>query len=170
MTDQRKLIFGASALVLTLALAVFITYWVSTKSKSMVYVRSNELFEKFTYAQELEKKFQSMESQRKFYLDSLGIRLNSMRNASPAERMALQKEFLQKKDFFQNDNLQTVERFNKLIWKQLNQYLQQFCEKEGYSVVLGNDGSGAVLAGDKSHDVTEAAISYCNAQYTGAGK
>lgn len=160
-------------LTILLVAVAFTFYFLNTPK--IGHIRSPELFEKFQYKKELEAQLKLTQSARKQILDSLQLRLEIMRRqfqtsaSADAYREFEQSNagFQQKKQEFEEDDEQLIRKYNEEIWNQLNQYIQEYAEKEGYDYILGADGSGVLMAADKSHDLTEELINYCNKKYEG---
>jgi outer membrane protein len=53
------------------------------------------------------------------------------------------------------------------LWKQINEYVQQFGKENHYKVILGANGTGSLMYSDKALDITPELTSYINSRYAG---
>lgn len=57
------------------------------------------------------------------------------------------------------------QELSKKVWERLNPLLEQFGKEQQLQLVIGANGAGTVLYGDKDSDITEEAIRYVNEHY-----
>lgn len=57
------------------------------------------------------------------------------------------------------------QEMTKKIWERLNPQLEEFGKEHNYNLIIGANGAGTVLYGDKKFDVTEDAINFINKKY-----
>jgi outer membrane protein len=90
------------------------------------------------------------------------------------EKMALfqtRKEvFLEKRESFQESNDEMTKQFDEQIIKQINQYVKNYGERNGYKFIYGSDGSGNIMYADSTLDLSNDIIKYINAEYKGKVK
>ncbi len=163
--------------VLVVGLLAMVVYLWKQQPK-IAYVRLNKVYEGFDLTKEVEKKYDAVSAARQNILDSMELQLKSLgrkietlkeneRKGLIMEFEAKRNEYLGKKQQFTADNDKTVEQYNEQIWKQLNQYLEDFGKEAGYSFILGAEGSGSIMYGESGKDVTEEVKVYVNKKYKG---
>ncbi len=162
---------------LSLLLGIGLGFWISTLSiEKTVYVDSSRVFSDFKMTQELNTRLSNTQETRQVILDSLELRVRQLsiqQNARPAD-LELQaslgqavEELRFKSDRFQEDNQRQLQTYQDQIWKQLNQYIGDFREMNGYAYVLGATGSGNLMAANPSLDITNEIIAFVNQRYEG---
>jgi outer membrane protein len=57
------------------------------------------------------------------------------------------------------------QEMTKKIWERLNPLLEEFGKQNNYEMIVGANGAGTVLYGNKENDVTEQAINFINKKY-----
>lgn len=159
--------------LLAIGISLFQAFTGHTK---IAYVNSNQVFAEFTLSQELKAKLDQTNEARKQVLDQLDRKIKGLASVLErnSQKMAVRDSLEQlvqtvayKREEYTQDNEQQAEKYNEQIWTQLNQYLQDYCDVEGIDALLGADGSGSLLAGDKALDHTEAVIQFINQRYRG---
>lgn len=137
----------------------------------VVYVDNLELFSGFHMKAELEKKYTEAEAQRKAILDSIyrDIKVNvEMKGISGSESIALMKrQFLMKKEQFDQENTQTRNDYNTKIWNQLNEYTREYGKEQGYDFILGANGQGVLMYANELKNITPDLIRYVNQKFDG---
>jgi outer membrane protein len=71
---------------------------------------------------------------------------------------------------FEDDNQALKREFDQEIYKQLNQYMKEFGEKNGYRFILGAEGSGVLMYANEGYNVSEQVIKHINERYQGGAK
>lgn len=171
----RQAIVWGSGLLLT---GIFIGWGLSQLNReTTVYVNSAQVFSEFHLTKELNGKLSNTQQSRQAILDSMKIQVRSLdrqlqrspRNTTILDSLAQMADVLRlKSEQFQTDNQRQLETYNQQIWAQLNQYIQDYRQEQGYSFVLGATGNGNVMAAMPDKDITEAVIAYVNERYAGS--
>jgi len=154
---------------------------ISSKIQKIAYVDLKEVYNDFKMTKELESSLTNVQAQRKRVLDSLGLRLQlfakSIDNTPEKERTskmqqleAGKQEYFAQKQQFDQDDQNTVRKYNEEVWKQLNQYVKEYGKEHHYTYVLGGDGTGALMYGDDAVNITNEAKVYVNSRYKGGVK
>jgi len=120
------------------------------------YVDNTKLFQGFDEQQELAKKLEREVMLQNDRFDSL--RSVYVANGQPLEELRQQLRLEEE----QRSNMYT-----DLIWKRLNQYTREYGEQEGYSYILGANGSGSLMYAGEDNDITEEVLAYANKKYAG---
>lgn len=155
-----------SAILSVIALLGIIWFITQTKKEKIVYVNNTELYENFKGKKLLEHKLQQNLEGQKNMIDSLQLVLTSI---NPEKE---QKKYKQQVELFNNVNrsyqINLQEQRNTFIEQILNEiniYISDFGKENGYSIILGVNGSGNVVYGKEKIDVTKEAIQYINSKY-----
>jgi len=145
--------------------------------KKTGYVLINDLYSKFELQKEYTQKFERTKNERQKILDSLAINLRILANQIQEEKMKdkeridaynYQREaYLQKQKTFEEDNAQLVKQYDEQILNQLNQYVKEYGERNGYDYIFGNDGNGSLMYAYESDNVTPHVLSFINKKYQG---
>ncbi len=62
---------------------------------------------------------------------------------------------------------QLSEQYTADIWRQINQWVNEFGEQEGYDFVLGAAGNGSLMYANEANDITNKTILFVNKKYQG---
>jgi outer membrane protein len=139
-----------------------------------------QVFEGFSMKKEYENKFTAVKNARLKILDSLQLQLKLVANKLDQQNEKKQEDilefkngrdiFMQRKEQFENDNATLSAQYDQEILTQLNQYVKDFGEKNGYTYIFGNDGNGSLMYAEADNDLTKQIIEYVNGRYKGLGK
>ncbi len=169
--SYRKLI---TPLVVILAVA-FCIFWTLRSSKKIAYVNTIQLHESFKLKKELEEKFSKVQLARQNLLDSIKFRIQyiSIKGATLSEQEKqqvndLQRSYLYKEKEFSDENAATMQQYSDQIWKQINQYVDDYGKKHGYDLILGATGEGNIMFARPEDDITKDVSEYINRRYAGA--
>lgn len=163
--------------LLALAVSVYCLMAERFAAPNVVYVDLNKMHADFKLTSELEQKFKSSSLKRSSILDSISFDLQLLQKsivASPQKQELKDKYnslaalYSQRNETFETDNQNQASEYDKQIWAQLNQYVQDYRkENPQYKLILGVSGNGSVMAADKSYDISEDVIKYVNKRYEG---
>jgi len=176
----KKHAFKIIIIAVVAAILAFSVYGHFTKQKT-AYVDLTKLYDGFEYKKELEKKLIKVQEARQTILDSLELELKMMvaklktsinKDTSRLSAYStLKEEYLIKKEQYTTDNDETTTTYTSQIWKQLDQYVQNYGKEHHYTYIFGAEGSGAVMYASSSEDITDEVLLYVNKEYNGgAGK
>ena len=120
---------------------------------------------------------QQIKSTRKNITDSLEFDLKALAKQIQAEgqkdkakitEFELKKQrYFEKKKQFDDDNVAVGKQFDEQIIAQLNQYVKDYGEKNGYTYIFGADGSGFLMFSVEKKNITDAVKVYINERYKG---
>lgn len=135
------------------------------------------VYKEFDYKKEMEAKLIRTEEARKQVLDSLEFELRILsEEINAGEQKDKQKiqvyqrkgeDYMNKKKLFEEDNYMNKNKAEEQILNQLNQYVRDYGAKNNYSFIYGADGTGTIMYGDKTIDITEQVKVYVNEKYKG---
>src|ERR1700740_979976 len=138
---MKKVAGYIAVVVISVGLSVILNGAFSNSQK-IGWISLPEVFNKFEYKSELEKKFKLSEEARKKIVDSLEMNvkityktIQALQKADPElnAKFELQREtFMQKKEQLESENLNMRNDFNAQILNQLNQYVKDFGKENNY--------------------------------------
>lgn len=152
-----------------------VAYFSFTQRANTAYVNLSEIYNDFEMKKELEKQLENVHQKRKFFLDSLGANIQAMmptveKTNDPGIQLKLeqsQREYMIRQKQFEEDNANTTQMYQEQIWKQINQYINDYGETHDFEYILGADGSGSVMYARKANNITEDVKKYINEKYKG---
>jgi outer membrane protein len=172
-----KLIYKIIIIAAIAAILSLLVYQQFTKPKT-AYVDLTKLYDGFECKIELEKKLITVQEARQNILDSLELELKLMVTQMKTDATTdtsklskftdLKEEYLTKKEQYETDNEETSTLYTTQIWKQLNQYVQNYGKKNNYTYIFGAEGSGAIMYANSSEEITEDVLIYINEEYNGS--
>jgi Skp family chaperone for outer membrane proteins len=171
---KSKIILGTfSVLTILLATAVILMW---TGQPKVGYVNLKQVYEDFELKKELDGKLIDVQTSRQYILDSLKIELTSMNTAlqkpgaTDVEKQLFwdkRDEYLRLEQEFTSDNERLTRQYVETIWKRINEYATGYGKEHGYKLMIGGDGTGAVMFSSEDLDVTQDFLVYANANYKG---
>lgn len=172
--DKRNIIIGLLTLILTVVLVAVIF---KPGQEKTGYVELNKLFDEFKLKKELQGELEKIKTVRKNITDSLEFELKVMVKGIQAEGQkdkaklgefeVKRQQYMEKKKQFEDDNETVGKQFNDQIIGQLNQYVKDYGEKNGYDYIFGADGSGFLMFSKEKRNITEEVKKYINERYKG---
>ena len=174
---NRVLKYVIISLILTL---VVINVYMLVEKPKIAFVDLEKLYKEFTYKKELAVKLTSVQEKRKTILDSLEFELSILVNelkkteGKDKDKLGLyetkRETYLNKAKEFKEDNEAITNEYDEKIWRQLNQYVQDFGKEYNYKFILGAKGDGTIMYASESEDITDKLIIYVNNKYNGINK
>ncbi len=172
--QNRNLII--TSFIVIVATIVLVSY-MHTNEKKTAFINLKQVFEEFEYKKEMEGKLKAVQQERQKIIDSLEFELRLFAKQLESERKptnsdivlfeAKRDDLSRKQQQFEEDNTALIEKYDKQIIGQLNQYVADFGQKEGYKYIFGNDGNGNIMYGSESENVTSQVIKFINNRYKG---
>jgi outer membrane protein len=169
----RNIILGA-ALVFSVSAFVVVMYHNSEKT---VYVDMGKIYGEFKLSKELNKELEEVVKTRERITDSLYRVLKTqsqefMQKEKKTETemrllAKMEEEYLYKQKQFEEENRNASIACNEKIWNQINQYVMDYGKEKGYRFILGANGQGNIMYGDKEIDLTKELTNYINETYDG---
>lgn len=161
-----------------LLLGVFL-YAYKCSSEKTGYVNIYKVFSDFTYKKELHKEYSEVVKLRNLHTDSLKIQLQRLYDLVQTEkneklRGALILKLNTDEAYYQSKakeleemNKELMSEYDGRIYVQLNQYVKDFGDEQGYDFILGSDGNGNIMYSKPDKDLTEEVLAYINKRYQG---
>jgi Skp family chaperone for outer membrane proteins len=143
------------------------------------YVTNAKLYSEFQMSKELNIKMQQVQLARQSIMDSLAMKLNQLEKKIIAQEAnnqevdafhEMRNEYGLKQQQFGEDNKILAQQYQEQVSNQLNQYLKDFTDEQGYDYVFGATGDGSLMGAKDSYNVTDVVLSYANQRYKGASK
>jgi outer membrane protein len=141
------------------------------------YIIIQEVYNGFTMKIEMEKKYLQTTVARQKRIDSLQFELKSSAEIldkneknSDMEIQRFEKMrsgFLKQKQEMDEDNKNLMQQFDSEILVQLNQYVKDYGTDNGYEYIHGSNGSGALMFGNESKNISKSVLEFINAKYAG---
>src|ERR1035437_6758618 len=151
-------------LFILFALALYILY--TKENTKTAFVKNTDLYNEFSLKKELEAKLLTVKNQRKTILDSLLLQLKlssteleNSKDEKEIRKFQLKKQaYLTKQKEFDEDSQRLAEQYSQQIWKQLNQFVNDYGKEYGYSFIHGATGDGALMYAQDKYDITKELI------------
>lgn len=137
-----------------------------SQSKPSAYVNLNQVYKEFALTQELTEKYEFVKINRTSRLDSLEVEILKLDKSSDQYADFVNLYGAQQKAFSQEIDRLGLQ-YDDQIWKQINEYVEQFGSTSGYDLILGIKGEGNVMYGTQELNVTEEVLNYINRKYAG---
>lgn len=159
-----------------IALLVVVLFVSCSEKNKVGYINIQKVFSDFTYKKELEKELESVKNGRKFILDSMETNLKILNKRLREEKdnknlvaefQTLREIFLEKRERFEEEEVDMVKRYDEKIINQLNSYVKEFGSREGYSMILGANSTGNVMYADTALDLSGPVVKFINEKYKG---
>lgn len=175
---------GIALVALTIGLVSMLccgytTYRVRANEK-IAFVELQKVFDEFEMTKEYKSKLETVVLARKNITDSLGLDLTARSKALKQTQSPDQNKvqgFLYDKEYYQEkvkqmdeDNLALKRKYDSEINSQLNQYVKDYGQKNGYRFIYGAEGSGVLMYARETDNISEQVISYINERYKGKSK
>ncbi len=172
---MNKIIIAiTSILAITAFVISTIQYFTSPKT---AYVSTAELYNEFNLKKELEGRYLREQGQRNKELDSIKLQVQNrytelLNQKSPDKAQiqkfeALESWYYQKEEEIKEEDGRQAQDYTEQVWKQLNQYIKEYGDKESYTYLYGARGEGNLLYAKDSKNVTKELIEFVNARYEG---
>lgn len=163
--------------VVALLISGFTFFKNQDQVRKVAYVDVNKVIHGYSRTNEVKKEFEKQKAEFNTNKDSLFQAFKSNMIAFEQNKENLSKDNLAKKEkelelernqlnkysqaMQQKLQQKDVENMNILL-EDINQYLKVYGEQDGYDLILGANGSGNIMYGDKAIDITEVVINNLN--------
>jgi len=138
------------------------------------FVDIDKVFNEFELTKQKKAEYENTVNKRKEITDKEKLRLQQIAsklqaqkvpNKQEEEKFQIDREMLrQKLQSDEEQNRAMDDQYTSEIWKQLNQYMQDFQKDNGYTYVFIKSN----IIGDESKDVTKEALEFVNKKFKGA--
>jgi outer membrane protein len=134
------------------------------------YILTQKMFEEYNGTKEYRNKLKSMEFQQKNLLDSLSLVIKLMEGKVPEkspELLAKKTQYNKVYEQVYTYQQEEIERYNDQLWKQINQYVEEYGKANGYAFIYGANGTGNLMYADTTYNITPEVIRFINEKYAG---
>jgi outer membrane protein len=151
---ERVLLYATALLVL---FSAGYTVKLITEKKKIVYVDIGKLLDGY----KLKKDLEAESTQNLYRIKNVVDSLKMMQKAGAGPMV--DSQLATAEGAFNEYYSYSSQEISKKVWERLNPLLEQFGKDRKLELVIGANGAGTVLYGDKQADVTEEATRYVNA-------
>ncbi|MFI5136687.1 MAG: OmpH family outer membrane protein [Sphingobacteriales bacterium] len=176
---SRKLILKAGIILFLFTSAGALLQGCSGKQKTG-YVVIEEVFDSFQMKKEMQKKYEKTKAVSDKILDSLQFelqiiagRLDKEKTPEKQEVMKFEQkreELYKRKQKAEEDMHNLSKEYDKEIIAQLNQYVHDYGDQNGYVYIFGNDKNGTLMYARDAENITKPVLEYINLKYSGKEK
>ncbi|MGZ3862792.1 MAG: OmpH family outer membrane protein [Bacteroidia bacterium] len=173
----KKGIISLLAIIGIISVSVLVTYFFVKKNEiKLVYIDVNKVYNEFKLTKELDAKITTTQTIRKNIMDSLSMELESISRELSIKGnnkelqnvfMLKRQDYISKEKKFLEDNEAQVSMYNEQIFKQMNQYIDEYKKENNLDFILGASGNGYIMAATERLDITKLIIEYINEKYKG---
>jgi len=142
----------------------------------LAYIECIKVFEGFKLKKELEAELSRITAARRITLDTLKnvittlqLQLENSKTKSADQSKILSEINMYKGQFkeLETVNSNLADEYDTRIWKQLNQYIQDYADKKGFDIIFGAKGDATIMAAKIKYNKTDELIEYVNNKYDG---
>ncbi len=164
---RKKNILPLFNTVLLIAVLTFICLQHLNKKEHVVYVNNLELFEGFNMTKDMKAIGAKEFKKRAQELDSLYASLEPLPSNTLATKsnQELQKHIATKSKALQELKQKHFRTLNEKVWSRLHIYVKEYAQTNNYKVILGVNGSGNIIYGKPSINITNELLLYSNGKY-----
>lgn len=134
-------------------------------NKEIVYVDNQRLFDGFAMTKEMKVIGEREYNLRKTEIDSLYSMLQYVEENE--EREFLMKEFISKRESFEQFNEEFGYTESEKIWSRIKSYTKEFTNNREYKFIITCENSRNVLYADPELDITDELLLFINSKYEG---
>jgi len=137
------------------------------------YLVNEQVFEQFVGTKELSINLESLRSRHKSVLDSIAASIIVLKENPATDQQkieAQQQLYEQLYEGFSLEENKLSKEFTDKIWVQINQYVEDYGEKNEYTYIFGAMGNGVIMYAQNQENITENFIEYANSRYMGEAK
>jgi outer membrane protein len=162
--------------------SVSLTIYQLNRDQKFAIVDLAQLYNGFEMKKQLEGQMTNVVDIRQKNLDSMELALNILSRtiqgmnadadkesyeSKASEFEVRRQQYLSQQNAVAQDNDAMQQKYNEQIWKQLNQYVEDYGKANSIECIIGGDGSGNVMYSESALDLTDELVVYCNERYQG---
>lgn len=150
------------------------------KGEKVAYVDVSKLVKEFELSKTYQNEIDQNLNKQKAFIDSLTYQLSGVTEKLTLEQPggssyknleakidSLYERIKYVEEAFNMNTEKMVEKYNKEVFAQINQYIEEYGKEHNYSIILGAKGDGSILYGSDANDITTDVIDYINKSYLG---
>jgi outer membrane protein len=131
------------------------------RNENNAFIVNQRVFSEFVGKRELEKKLDGLKTNNNKLVDSLSRLIQ--RSKTSAEAQTYQSGIEDIKLMEQ----QLSDKYTADIWKQINQWVNEYGKQNGYDYVFGAVGNGSLMYAKEANDITNEVVLFINKKYQG---
>ncbi|MGH1337453.1 MAG: OmpH family outer membrane protein [Aureispira sp.] len=161
------------AFILILGVGISLLTIVYLQIPKTAYVDAVLLFEAFEGKKEMGQRLDQIARKQQQQLDSMQLEMKALEQAAEHSEVAkvrwikLQQYYGALQQEHQAEYYQKSQEYTTAIWKQINQYTQEYGQEQGYDYILGTAGQHTLLYGKEENNITAVVVDYINKKYAG---
>ncbi len=175
MSKQRLLKQTLLLIPALLAVALILGWGYPNNSPRIAYVSIQKLLYHYEGMQEAKVRFDQEKQEMLTQMDSLKLTwersLNTYQNDKDERMAAIAQQQEQHYRAYAQGIARKIEEKDKAMMQsvlnQVNSFIEKFAQEQGYDIILGTDGTGNLLYGNKEMDITETLTQAINQEYKG---
>ncbi|WP_405206222.1 OmpH family outer membrane protein [Aquimarina sp. LLG6339-5] len=172
----------ALPIALIALVASIASFFYLQSSSDLVYVDVNKLLDGYKRTKIVKAEFDEKAKTMKSNVDSLLANWQKELKTYEKERSGLSKKELELKQQLLGNKQQQINNYQQAVQKQLqeedkkvtqtvindiNDFVKEYGKKNGYKVIFGATGSGTIMYGEESADLTDKVLEELNAEFEG---
>ncbi|MEW7280855.1 OmpH family outer membrane protein [Aquimarina sp. 2201CG1-2-11] len=158
------------------------SFFFSQSSSELVYVDVNKLIEGYKRTKIVKAEFDKKATTMKANVDSLISDWQKELKGYEKERSGMSKKELELKQQLLSNKQQQINNYQKAVQKQLqeedkkvtqtvindiNDFVKEYGKQQGYKVIFGATGSGTIMYGEETADITDKILAALNTEFEG---
>ena len=141
-----------------------------------VFVYNARVFEEYKGTKLIQQKLIKKQEGQKHQLDSMlaeiqvkesAVQANKLSQEQKVQFMTRRNEYQRLMNEYQAGNSEEFQQAQQALWVQINQYIKDYGQEQGYRFIHGATGTGNLMYADTSRDVSNQVIEYINQRYEG---
>ncbi|WP_025739441.1 OmpH family outer membrane protein [Aquimarina pacifica] len=172
----------ALPIALIALIAAISSFFFLQSSSDLVYVDVNKLLDGYKRTKIVKAAFDEKAKTMKSNVDSLLSEWQNELKVYEKERAGLSKKELELKQELLGNKQQQINNYQQAVQKQLqeedkkvtqtvindiNDFVKEYGKTKGYKVIFGATGSGTIMYGEESADLTDQVLEELNAEFEG---
>lgn len=155
---MKKIIIASIFFSILASIFTCVAILYNQNDTKQAYIEALSLFNNFEGTKELEAKLLSKKANHKVALDSLKLLVVDRESELYYQQQLMKYEHIEG---------EMEMKYNTQIWNQLNSYINDYGQQEGYDFIYGATGSGSMMYAKENLDITDEVIKFANEKYEG---
>lgn len=159
--------------ILVLGIGAILATIIYLQIPKIAHVDAALVFEAFEGKKEMGQRLDQVAKTQQQQLDSIQLELKVLEQAAQQNETAkvrwvkLQQYYNALEQEHQAQYYQKSQEYTTAIWKQINQYTQEYGQQQGYDYILGAAGQHTLLYVKTEKDITTEVVDFINQKYAG---
>lgn len=170
MNNNKLIIVAGVVAALMIAQTLWLMRYADKRNKTG-YILTQKVFDGFDGTKQIKSKLQNQENRQKQVIDSLTMEYKLVASlpdaASKVKATRIKEVYNSLYMQFQKQSEDDVKKYNADIWKQINQYVNEYGKENNYGILYGADGTGSLMYADSTLNISDKVIKYINKKYAG---